>query len=48
MVTFVQSWVTLTIPEILYFKGNWNTQIVHQIWICVVILAIVYFVVSFF
>lgn len=48
MVAFVQSWVTLTIPALLYFLGVWNTQIVYQIWICVVILAIVYFVVSFF
>lgn len=48
MVAFVQSWVTLTIPAILYFLGVWNSQIVHQIWIWVLILAIVYFVVSLF
>jgi putative amide transporter protein len=48
IVAFVQSWVTLTIPALLYFLGVWNTQIVYQIWICVLILAIFYFVVSFF
>ena len=47
-VAFVQSWVTLTIPSLLYFLGIWNTHIVNQIWTCVLILAIVYFVVSFF
>ncbi|WP_066250216.1 AmiS/UreI family transporter [Neobacillus drentensis] len=47
-VAFVQSWVTLTIPALLYFLGIWNTHIVNQIWTCVLILAIVYFVVSFF
>jgi putative amide transporter protein len=48
MVAFVQSWVTLTIPALLYFLGVWNTHFVNQIWTCVLILAIVYFVVSFF
>jgi len=47
-VAFVQSWVTLTIPSLLYFLGIWNTHIVHQIWTSVLILAIVYFVVSFY
>lgn len=48
MVAFVQSWVTLTIPALLYFLGVWNTQSVYQIWTYVLILAIVYFVVSLF
>lgn len=47
-VAFVQSWVTLTIPALLYFWGIWNTKMVYQIWTYVLILAIVYFVVSFF
>lgn len=47
-VAFVQSWVTLTMPALLYFLGVWSTKIVNQIWTCVLILAIVYFVVSFF
>jgi hypothetical protein len=47
-VAFVQSWVTLTIPALLYFLGVWNTHRVNQIWTCVLILSIVYFVVSFF
>jgi putative amide transporter protein len=48
IVAFVQSWVTLTIPALLYFLGVWNTQMVSQIWICVLILAIIYFIVSYF
>jgi putative amide transporter protein len=48
IVAFVQSWVTLTIPALLYFLGVWNTRIVSQIWTLVLILAIVYFVVSLF
>lgn len=47
-VAFVQSWVTLTIPALLYFLGVWSSKIVYQIWTCVLILAIVYFVVSYF
>jgi putative amide transporter protein len=47
-VAFVQSWVTLTIPALLYFLGIWNTHIVIQIWTSVLILAIFYFVISFF
>lgn len=48
IVAFVQSWVTLTVPALLYFIGIWNTPIVYQIWICVLILAIFYFVISLF
>ena len=48
LVAFVQSWVTLTIPALLYFLGVWNTPMVEQIWTYILILAIVYFVVSFF
>ncbi|MBT2730890.1 AmiS/UreI family transporter [Bacillus sp. ISL-75] len=48
IVAFVQSWVTLTIPALLYFLGVWNTRLVSQIWTLVLILAIVYFVVSLF
>ncbi|MCL6573823.1 MAG: AmiS/UreI family transporter [Bacillus sp. (in: Bacteria)] len=48
IVAFVQSWVTLTIPALLYFLGVWNTPLVSQIWIYVLVLSISYFVVSFF
>ncbi|MBT2701476.1 AmiS/UreI family transporter [Bacillus sp. ISL-40] len=48
IVAFVQSWVTLTIPALLYFLGVWDTRFVSQIWTLVLILAIVYFVVSLF
>ena len=48
MVAIVLSWVTLTIPAMLYFLGVWNTPGVQQIWTYVLILAIVFFVVSLF
>ncbi len=48
MVAIVLSWVTLTIPAMLYFLGVWNTPIVQQIWTYVLILAIVFIVVSLF
>jgi uncharacterized membrane protein len=44
-VAFVQSWVTLTIPSLLYFLGVWNTPIVNQIWSYVLIGSIFYFVI---
>ncbi|CAH2714070.1 hypothetical protein BACCIP111895_01224 [Neobacillus rhizosphaerae] len=46
IVAFVLSWVTLTIPSLLYFLGIWNTPIVSQIWTYVLILSIFYFVAS--
>lgn len=46
MVAIVLSWVTLTIPAMLYFLGVWNTPAVQQIWTWVLILTIVLFVVS--
>ncbi|MFF2448244.1 AmiS/UreI family transporter [Neobacillus sp. NPDC058068] len=48
MVAFVQSWVTLTMPSMLYFLGVWNTQSVYQIWTYVLLLSIFYFVVILF
>ncbi|WP_090636466.1 AmiS/UreI family transporter [Neobacillus massiliamazoniensis] len=48
LVAFVQSWVTLTIPALLYFLGVWNTQIVIHIWTYVLILSIIFFVGSLF
>ncbi|MFJ5759149.1 AmiS/UreI family transporter [Neobacillus sp. NPDC093182] len=48
MVAIVLSWVTLTIPAMLYFLGIWNTPAVQQIWTFVLILAIVFFVFSLF
>jgi putative amide transporter protein len=46
IVAFVQSWVTLTIPALLYFLGVWNTPTVYQIWTYVLILAFVFFAIS--
>ena len=46
IVAFVQSWVTLTIPSILYFLGLWNTPFVVQIWTYVLIVSIFTFVVA--
>jgi putative amide transporter protein len=48
MVAFIQSWVTLTIPSLLYFLGVWNTPAVNQIWLIVLIASIVYFGISLF
>jgi putative amide transporter protein len=44
-VAFIQSWVTLTIPALLYFVGVWNTPIVVQIWSFVLIASIITFMV---
>lgn len=48
LVAFIQSWVTLTIPSVLFFLGVWNTPSVIQIWMYVLILSIIAFVLSFF
>jgi hypothetical protein len=48
IVAFVLSWVTLTIPSLLYFLGVWNTPRVSQIWTFVLILSIFIFVGSLF
>jgi putative amide transporter protein len=48
IVAFVQSWVTLTIPALLYFLGVWNTPIIKQIWTYVLILSIFYFAINLF
>jgi len=45
-VAFIQSWVTLTIPSLLYFLGIWNTPVVKEIWLIVLIVSIVYFCIS--
>jgi putative amide transporter protein len=44
-VAFIQSWVTLTVPALLYFIGVWNTPIVVQIWSIVLIVSIISFIV---
>jgi len=43
MVANIQSWVTLTIPSLLYFLGVWNTPVVNQIMIYVLIGSVVFF-----
>ncbi|MCM3768457.1 AmiS/UreI family transporter [Neobacillus niacini] len=43
MVAIIQSWVTLTIPALLYFLGIWNTPIVEQVWLIVLIGSFAYF-----
>jgi uncharacterized membrane protein len=48
IVAFVQSWVTLTIPALLYFLGVWNTPIIKQIWTYILVLSIFYFAISLF
>lgn len=48
IVAMVQSWVTATIPALLYFLGLWGTPLVNQIWTAVLVLAIVYFAISLF
>lgn len=47
-VAFVQSWVTLTIPSLLYFLGIWNTPVVNQIWTYVLIGSTLYFIADLF
>lgn len=47
-VAIIQSWVTLTIPALLYFLGIWNTPVVNQIWLIVSIGSIVYFCLGLF
>lgn len=47
-VAFVQSWVTLTIPSLLYFLGVWNTPVVYQIWSYVLIGSTLYFIMSLY
>jgi len=47
-VAFIQSWVTLTIPSLLYFMGIWNTPVINQIWYVVMIGSIVYFAIGLF
>lgn len=48
MVAIVLSWVTLTIPALLYFLGVWNTPSVQQIWTWVLTLSIAFFIVILF
>lgn len=48
IVAFVQSWVTLTIPAMLYFLGVWNTPVVTKIWSLVLILSILSFIGALF
>lgn len=47
-VAFIQSWVTLTIPALLYFLGVWNTPSLYQIWFYVLILSILCLVAGLF
>ncbi|TKC18344.1 AmiS/UreI family transporter [Robertmurraya kyonggiensis] len=46
IVAMIQSWVTLTIPAILFFLGISNIPFVNSVMICVLILSILYFVFS--
>jgi putative amide transporter protein len=48
IVAIVLSWVTLTIPAMLYFLGVWNTPGVNQIYIWVLILTIALLMVMLF
>ncbi|WP_042347177.1 AmiS/UreI family transporter [Bacillus massiliigorillae] len=40
----VQSWVTLTIPAMLYLIGVWELVFVQRLWIILLIASIIYFV----
>lgn len=42
-VAFVQSWVTLTIPSMLYLVGVWGAPIVQQVWLYVSALSLACF-----
>ncbi len=44
VVAMIQSWVTLTIPAILFFLGVSNRPSVNSVMICVLLLSIFYFV----
>lgn len=46
IVAFVQSWVTLTIPSILFFLGISNNSTVNQVMIYVLVISILFFVYS--
>lgn len=46
IVALIQSWVTLTIPAMLYFLGVWNSPTTIQIWTIVLLLGFVAFAVS--
>ncbi|MEH7303463.1 AmiS/UreI family transporter, partial [Neobacillus drentensis] len=48
LVAFVQSWVTLTIPALLYFIGVWDTPLINQIWFYVLIISIFSFILGLF
>ncbi|MEO2076354.1 MAG: AmiS/UreI family transporter [Bacillus sp. (in: firmicutes)] len=48
MVAFVQSWVTLTLPALLYFLGVWDTPVMNQIWFYVLIISIFSFILGLF
>lgn len=43
-VAMVQSWVTLTLPALLYLTGVWGTPLVNQLWLYVSVLSMLYFV----
>jgi hypothetical protein len=45
-VAFVQSWVTLTIPALLFFLGVWGAPVVVQIWSVVLIVATISFIIA--
>ncbi|WP_163102881.1 AmiS/UreI family transporter [Peribacillus alkalitolerans] len=45
-VAFVQSWVTLTIPSLLYFVGLWTVDSVQLLFLIISFVSMVYFVVA--
>ena len=42
-IAFVQSWVTLTLPSLVYFMGVWGEGFVYELWVYVSIISILYF-----
>ena len=43
-VAFVQSWVTLTLPGILYLIGVWQDQFIQRLWLIILLASIIYFI----
>ncbi len=43
-VAFVQSWVTLTLPAILYLIGVWQDQFIQRLWLIILLASIIYFI----
>lgn len=43
-VAMVQSWLTLTVPSLLYFIGVWNSLFIQRAFLVILVFSIVYFI----